>query len=324
MNKFILALVLIAIVNSHFLPAEEEKMFLFTRFLQQHDKHYDSVDEFRSKFEIFKTNLEKINDTESFSPFMDQTEEEFNSRLNLDVSAISLARSKMETYRLKKQVEVEDLPASFDWREKGAVAPVKDQGQCGSCWAFSAVANIESQNFIVNGELETLAEQQLVDCDSLDGGCNGGWMDNAFKYFETRGPVSDKEYKYTARGGSCEAEKFKSVVEVTAFNDISQNEDEIQKVLVENGPLSIACNASPWMFYSGGVLRPTKESCNPSGINHGITLVGYGEESGVKFWIIRNSWGVGWGEKGHIRIERGTGACGCNTVVSTSVVKKNK
>jgi len=169
------------------------------------------------------------------------------------------------------------------------------------------------------GKIQTLSEQQLVDCDDVDQGCNGGLMDNAFEFLIREGGIeSDADYPYTGRDGSCRFNASKVAAKVKDFKDISSNEEEIAAVLVENGPLSVAVNANPFMFYSGGILKPTKSSCNPAGLNHGVTLVGFGEENGVKYWIIKNSWGQTWGEKGYIRLERGTGACGVNTNVSTA------
>jgi C1A family cysteine protease len=217
-------------------------------------------------------------------------------------------------------LSTEDLPESLDWRAKGAVAHVKDQGQCGSCWAFSAVANIEGVNAIKTGKMVTLSEQQLVDCDhNGDQGCNGGLMDQAFQYLVNAGGIeSDSDYKYTARDGSCKFSKAKVAVKLSGFEDISQNEEQIAAALNAHGPLSIAVNANPFQFYSGGVLEVDEESCDPQALDHGVTLVGYGSEDGKDYWIIKNSWGAGWGEEGYIRLVRGVGACGMNTNVSTA------
>lgn len=319
MIKVAVALAFLVVVSAAVIPREDDKMFFFMKFIREHNREYSSLEEFHSRFDIFKANLEKVDNTERFSRFMDHTEEEFRGLLNLDVAAIAEFKSKMERYTMKKPDA--ETPTSFDWRDHGAVADVKDQGQCGSCWAFSAVANIEGQYAIKNGELLTFSEQELVDCDSNDAGCGGGWMDRAFEYLQQNGGLeTDADYAYTATGGSCQFDESKAKVQIAGFKDIGQNEDEIARVLVENGPLSIAVNANPFMFYSGGILRPTTSSCDPTGLNHGVTLVGFGEENGVKFWIIRNSWGSGWGEDGYIRLERGTGACGCNTAVSTAQI----
>jgi C1A family cysteine protease len=319
MNKFIIALTLIVAINSTFLGREDESMFKFMKFVKQHDKEYASIEEFHEKFEIFKNNMAEIVDDEAMSPFMDVTVEEFKKRNNLNVEAMASMKSTMKSYGPTK---VQDVPLNWDWVEQGAVSHVKNQGQCGSCWAFSTVANVEGQNFIKNGKMETFSEQQLVDCDDVDQGCNGGLMDNAFAFIKREGGLeSDATYPYTGRDGTCRFKQSKVDVQVTGFSDVSQNEDEIMRVLYENGPLSIAVNANPFQFYTPGtILRPTTRSCNPRGIDHGVTLVGYGVEDGVKFWKIKNSWGASWGEAGYIRMERGTGACGMNTNVSTSIL----
>ncbi len=317
--KFLVAVLLVVACTSAFLGREDEDMFKFMKFVKEHNREYQTFEEFHAKFEIFKSNLHKVDDHESFSPFMDMTETQFQARLNLETEAIAESRSKMERYTLSAKRG--ELPTSFDWREQGAVAAIKDQGQCGSCWAFSAVANMEGLLFRKSGSLTTLSEQQLVDCDTVDGGCNGGWMDKAFEWIQQNGGINtDKDYPYHARDESCKFNPSKVALKVTGFKDISPNEDEIAQVLVENGPLSVAVNANPFQFYRGGIMRPTKQSCNPRALNHGVALVGFGEENGVKFWVVRNSWGQRWGEQGYLRIERGTGACGINTTASTATV----
>jgi len=242
--------------------------------------------------------------------------------MTLDVNSLAAMKSKMTRYEAKSNLAA---PTSFDWRTKGAVTHVKDQGQCGSCWAFSAVANIEGVNFVKNGKLEEFSEQQLVDCDhNGDQGCNGGLMDQAFEYLvENGGLETEADYPYEGSDDSCSFDESKVAVKLTGFHDISSNEDEIAKVLAEVGPLSVGINASPFQFYGGGILKPTKSSCNPSQLNHGVTIVGYGVEGTTKFWIIKNSWGASWGEEGYIRLQRGTGACGVNTNVSTAEVASN-
>jgi len=316
MNKIILVLALFVAVSATMVRNDAD-MFKFMKFVKQHNKEYSSFEELGKRFAIFRENLSKVDNTETFSPFMDVTEEEFKTRRNLDAASLAAARSKMTRYTPK--LSLTDLPASYDAREHGLVSHVKDQGQCGSCWAFSAVANLEGQQAKKAGKITTLSEQQLVDCDDVDQGCNGGLMDNAFEFLIKEGGIeSDSDYPYTARDGSCRFNKSKVVAQVKDFKDISQNEDEIAAVLVENGPLSVAVNANPFQFYSGGILKPTKRSCNPAELDHGVTLVGFGEEGGVKYWIIKNSWGQSWGEDGYIRLQRGTGACGVNTNVSTA------
>ena len=313
--KYLVALIVLVFVSTNFLSNKDESMYKFMKFVKDNNKEYETFEEFHERFEIFKNNLKKVDNHEVFSPFMDMTEYEFSSRLNLDIDALAAAKSKMESYRLKNKLS--ELPESFDWRDQGAVSEVKNQGQCGSCWAFSAVGNLEGLLFRQTKTLTRLSEQQLVDCDQKDQGCNGGFMDDAFEYVKNAGGImSEDDYEYRGKRGKCNFDKSKVALKITGFLDISKNEDEIAQVLLENGPLSVAVNATPFQFYMGGVFAPKK--CNPDGLNHGVTLVGFGEEKGHKFWIIKNSWGGRWGEKGYIRLERGTGKCGVNMNVSTA------
>lgn len=321
--KYIVALLVLVVVSTSFLSDENSTMFKFMKFVKEHNKEYETFEEFHERFEIFKNNLNKVENHEVFSPFMDMTEYEFSSRLTLDADAIAAAKSKMESYVLKNRLSSSELPESFNWNDQGAVMPVKNQGSCGSCWAFSAVGNLEGLLFKKTKTLKGLSEQQLVDCDKKDQGCNGGFMDDAFDYVNKAGGImSEDDYSYKGRGGKCNFDKSKVALTISGFLDVSKNEDEIAQVLLENGPLSVAVNATPFQFYFGGVFAPKK--CNPEGLNHGVLLVGFGEEKKggevQKYWIIKNSWGTKWGEKGYIRLQRGTGMCGVNTNVSTATI----
>jgi C1A family cysteine protease len=189
---------------------------------------------------------------------------------------------------------------------------VKNQGQCGSCWAFSATAAFEARYAESKGSktVDTLfAEQELVDCDTKSSGCNGGWMDYAFEYLESNGFCTEEQYPYTARDGTCSDSKCSSGPTEKAFIDIpAKNEDSLLKEL-SNGPVSVAVDASTWSFYAGGIMS----SCG-SGLNHGVTLVGHSSTDGSA--TIRNSWGSSWGESGHIRIKTGADTCGYADVAS--------
>jgi len=222
-------------------------------------------------------------------------------------------------------------PTSYDWRTKGVLSPIQDQGQCGSCWAFSATANIESRWAIAKSIPPVkLAEQALVDCDQLcgtyrsmsgcDAGCNGGLMPNAYKYVIANGQPSETSYPYTAVDGTCH--RFtKANVSITSWEFVAQNEDTIAAYLAANGPVSIAVDASSWSYYDGGIMeylcwgRTTY-----SDLDHGVDLVGYGTSGGTDYWIVRNSWATSWGEAGYAKILRGSNFCGVALFATSALV----
>jgi len=186
-------------------------MFKFMKFVSQHNKEYSSVEEFQSKFATFKANLATVEDHDDFSPFLDMTAEEFAAvYLTLRSEDIPSAKSHMEKYVLSSSFEAD---TAFDWRDHGAVSAVKNQGQCGSCWAFSTIGNIEGQYAIKNGKMVNFSEQELVDCDTVDHGCQGGLMDNAFKWLESHGLEVGTDYAYTGVKGSCKLDEKKSCFE---------------------------------------------------------------------------------------------------------------
>jgi cathepsin F len=247
------------------------------------------------------------------------TAQEFRrTYLNLDINLVHTIKAHSEQLTFS-----EAAPASHDWRKEGAVGPVKDQGSCGSCWAFSTVGNLEGLNYIKNKQLVQYSEQQLVDCDKKDSGCNGGLMENAFNYLkEAGGIMKQSDYKYTARDGTCKFSKTKVALQITGYKSAaSQDEEEIKSFLYSTGPLAIAINADPLQFYNGGIIDEDSSSCDPQGLNHGVTLVGYGSENGSDYWVIKNSWGTGWGEEGYFRMARGKGTCGVNTYVVSATLQ---
>lgn len=278
----------------------------FAGFLKEHNKVYEG-DEINYRFGIFQSKMDEIFEhnsqnhswTMGINRFSDLTAQEFE-KMHLGY----LHRPN----RIKNYADLSGLEAAndIDWTTKGAVTPIKDQAQCGSCWAFSTVGSTESSHFINSGNLVSLSEQQLVDCSGSYGnqGCNGGLMDNAFKYYlgKGKGAATEASYPYTAKDGSCKT--FTPAVTITKFTDVKANSEDDLQTAVTQQPVSVAVDARKWQNYKGGVF----DGCGALHmLDHGVLAVGY--VSGES-WKIKNSWGTSWGEKGFIRLKIGTNECG--------------
>jgi cathepsin L len=288
---------------------------LFNSWKLKHDKAYKSDDHELTAFQTFKSNAAYINAhnmnsekhgfTLGLNHLADMTNQEYQQYL---LGSGPKAATNGSTYIANHL----DAPASKDWRDEGYVTPIKDQGQCGSCWAFSTVAGLEGQYFAKNQKLVSLAEQQLVDCSSSFGnmGCNGGLMDNGFEYIETLsdGLCTEDSYQYTASDGSCKASSCTTAspaATVTGYTDINQgSEDDLTNALATVGPVSVAIDAShqSFQFYKSGVYHELL--CSSTRLDHGVTAVGYGTMGSKDYYIVKNSWGTVWGEQGYINMAR--------------------
>ncbi|KAH1028161.1 procathepsin L-like [Dendroctonus ponderosae] len=303
---------------------EEEK---WNSFKTKFGRSYSSLLEDQARYATFRVNLEKIashnakyeNGLVSYkmgvNKFADLTVEEFAQRLGLKVGP-----QTNKTFSL----QADDVPEEINWVDLGAVTPVKDQGQCGSCWSFSATGAIEAQYFIAHNQLVSLSEQNLVDCTSSYGdyGCNGGLMDYAFKYVCDNGIMSESDYPYLGIDSTCNFDSSKAVVKVKSFVDVtSGSEPELQAAVGTVGPVSIAVDALGFQHYEEGVFD--NDACLNSrlSLNHGILAVGYGTDNGQEYWLVKNSWGADWGEKGFIRMSRNKeNQCGVATAASYPVL----
>jgi C1A family cysteine protease len=205
-----------------------------------------------------------------------------------------------------------NLSTSVDWRTKGAVNAVQDQGQCGSCWAFSSTAAMEGAHFLKTGNLLKLSEQQFVDCDKRSSGCNGGLEAYAFMYAKANPQELEADYSYTARTQVCKADKAKEVVSATSYTSVPKKSDAQLKAAIDAQPTCVAVEAdTDFQMYKSGILNAPNCGTN---LDHAVTAVGYGADaSGNQYYIVRNSWGASWGEAGYIRMAAGVdgnGVCG--------------
>lgn len=332
----------------------------WVKWKHEFNKTYSTLEEDEKRFVIFLENLSYIKKHENkdykvnVNHFSDLSRDEWLNRFNkFDTTRSSTSpiaegseprrgEKDWTTTVTEQNGEIKDCgynpqrgestPSQLDWRNSHlnprgikAVNDIKNQQQCGSCWAFSTIASVEgawalSNSLPASAPLVSLSEQQLVDCSAKEGnqGCNGGLMDQGFQYIiDNNGVCSETEYPYKAQDGQCI--KCKTVARISSYFDVQPMNETAILVAIQNGPLSIAIEADQqsFQFYSGGIYSDIECGTN---LDHGVNLVGYGNENGKDYWILRNSWGTTWGENGYMRILRGKNICGLSQMPSMPVV----
>ncbi|PNX95886.1 cysteine proteinase [Trifolium pratense] len=288
------------------------------QWMTKYGRTYTNSSELEKRKKIFEENLKYIENFNNagnksyklgLNPYSDLTSEEFiASHTGLKVPS-QLSSSKTMSVAVPFNLN-DDIPTNLDWRQQGAVTDVKDQQKCGCCWAFSAVAAIEGIVKIKTGNLISLSEQQLVDCDSQNNGCFGGYMDNSFKYIiQNQGIASESEYPYQGNQQTCKLnDQMTPAAQITSFVDVPANDEQQLLQAVAQQPISVGIDPGiEFHLYKEGVYSGT---CGRP-FNHAVTAVGYGvTDDGIKYWLIKNSWGKNWGEEGYMRVLRDSGKPG--------------
>jgi len=263
---------------------------------------------------ITKTNTEQSVYTLGHNQFSAMSREEFSEFAHSGVQGES---SMDAAYLGQHEYSGEALPAEIDWSAKGAVTAVKNQGHCGSCWAFSTTGSMEGANMLATSKLEPMSEQQLVDCSSSFGnnGCSGGLMDLGFKFAEANDVCSEASYPYKGVVGTCATSCSAAIPKggVSGYKDVKHDSEQDMMSAVAQQPVSIAIDASShsFQYYKTGVLTGM---CG-STLDHGVLTVGYGTQDGTDYWKVKNSWASVWGDAGYIKLQRGkkfasSGECG--------------
>lgn len=294
-----------------------QDLLTFAKWGKKHAKVYSTPNEYIYRFKIFQKNLKKIKSqnsknslyTTGLNKFSDMSLKEFLTKH----TGLKFSKNPRNPKYLKPKNPKE---TEVDWRKKGVVTPVKDQGNCGGCWAFSVIASVESAYAIAGNPLSSFSEQQLIDCSTDYGneGCYGGWVDWGLMYVKAMGVETEKDYPYLAKNADCNYSGSKVVTRIKNYFDVPEKDDKQLGLAVEKSVVSVGIDASGLFDYKSGIFDG---ACSAM-LNHAVNIVGFGSEGKVNYWIVRNSWGPGWGEDGYFRIlrEDGNGKCGINITPS--------
>lgn len=291
--------------------------YSFAHYKIEFKKTYKTEAEHKIRELIYEANLKKVNEINSNKKYTwkaainhlsDRIPSELNSLMGKNRDQFFFNSTKKSNFKIDFPF-LKELPTKVDWREQGVTTPVKNQGSCGSCWAFSVAAVLESHVAINNdGKSALVSPQELVDCVQNPqkcggtGGCSGATQELGFEYIQNNGISLNSEYPYFAKEGKCQNKEHARVVSIGSFSKLPENDyNMLLQTVALQGPVAISVAASEWSFYDSGVFN---SFCGTT-VNHAVTLEGYGtDENGNDYWLVRNSWGEGWGEKGYIRVMR--------------------
>jgi cathepsin F len=345
--KFTLVVLCFAVATA---SSESELRDQFAQYKADFKKTYTDGHELR--FINFKESLVRIkegnadrkargaDETQGLTQFSDLSVAQFRKTYltlkprtaqEIDATPMYDSNKCLACERFPEVKDAKSTAGGFDWAAKGAVTPVKDQGQCGGCWAFGTTGDVEGVSFLKTGKLQSLSEQQLISCDKKpnDAGCNGGLQEHAFKYVIANGLTTESNYPYTSakgRSGLCAKAKITAPIQKIAswaqVSKTSAGEALIKGNLTANGPLTIAMDAGPMQDYKSGVDHPINCKhgkgacgCTAMDLDHAILIVGYGTDTTsdgntTAYWKIKNSWSTNFGEEGYYRVVAGDNMCG--------------
>ncbi|XP_076450455.1 cathepsin L-like peptidase isoform X1 [Babylonia areolata] len=329
LRLMIVAMVLASALSASVLDVDRE----WVTFKKTHNKLYDSPQTEAIRQAIWEKNLKMIVEHNleadrgrhtfrlGMNYFGDMTNKEITTMLN----GYKMSPNRTAGAAYLPPSNVGAVPSEVDWRKKGYVTPVKNQLQCGSCWAFSATGSLEGQHFKKSGTLVSLSEQNLVDCSKKEGnqGCEGGLMDQAFTYIKkNRGIDTEKSYPYKAKDERCHFKRADVGATDSGYMDIrSGSEEALKSAVATVGPISVAIDAShsSFQFYQSGVYYEPR--CSSRSLDHGVLAVGYGSVGTKDLWLVKNSWGTSWGMEGYIQMARNRdNNCGIATQASYPTV----
>jgi len=319
MKSFIAISLLLAVTLAY---TELEYQTSFTAWTQKYHKSYHH-DEFQFRYRIFRSNMDFIKSqnalnrtyTVAMNAFGDLNQKEFQTLMH--------GVNYTHAGSFPTPSEALSLPLSWNWNTKGAVTPIKNQGQCGSCWSFSTTGSVEGCHFQASGKLVSLSEQNLMDCSWNQGnqGCNGGLMTQAMTYIISNGGIdTEASYPYTAEDGTCTYTPANRGATQKSFINVQTGDENDLQAKVYTRPTSVAIDAShsSFQFYSSGVYD--EPNCSTSQLDHGVLAVGWGVSQGVDYWLVKNSWGTDWGQSGFIWMSRNNGnQCGIATMATMPV-----